>query len=157
MAQSEAIEPRWLSRRLILVVCGVIVAVATVFGILNVALGDSPLTVIGNPVLPDYLADWAGGRFLVEGGADPGQRNEDVEPADGRRINAGTGEQGVAVPAELGKQLRKVRQGRPADDGHVPKGEAFVPKCQLCGPYCGRRAHRFRATEIKGDWRDRCR
>ena len=69
MAQSEAIAPRWLSRRLILVVCGVIVAVATVFGILNVALGDSPLTVIGNPVLPDYLANWTGGRFLVEGDA----------------------------------------------------------------------------------------
>ena len=58
-----------MSRRLILFVCGVIVAGATVFGILNVVLGDSPLTVIGNPLLPDYLAHWTGGRFIVDGNA----------------------------------------------------------------------------------------
>ena len=70
MANREAVAPRWLSRRLILVVCGVIVAVSVVLGILNVALGDTPLTVIGNPLLPDYLANWTGGRFLVDGMAD---------------------------------------------------------------------------------------
>jgi hypothetical protein len=70
VAQREAVGPRWLTRRLILVVCGVVVAVSVVFGILNVALGDSPLTLIGNPVLPDYLANWTGGRFLVDGDAD---------------------------------------------------------------------------------------
>ncbi|MFN8167596.1 MAG: glycosyltransferase family 87 protein [Candidatus Nanopelagicales bacterium] len=69
MDSSAVVGPRWVTRRVILVVCGTIVAIATVVGILNVALGDSPFTVIGNPVLPDYLAHWIGGRLVVEGDA----------------------------------------------------------------------------------------
>ena len=68
--RSGSIGPRWVTRRSVLVVCGGIVVVATVFGILNVVLGDSPRTVIGNPLLPDYLAHWTGGRLLVDGRAD---------------------------------------------------------------------------------------
>jgi hypothetical protein len=61
---------RLLTARNVRVGSLVLLALSLAMLVLNVVLGDAPLTLIGTPVLPDFLAHWTGGRLLLDGRAD---------------------------------------------------------------------------------------